>query len=359
VAGSCLPLWPASAKLQVGVFLLTDLGPLAGAAAVGLYHIGEEQAYSHYIVIKWSSGHFVSCGTLAAHGQLRLHFARNCAVVKALAAASVAHAQATDASLIGEDMERQRLEQPSVGTTAASALLPSPAGSPAAWLAFVARRGRGQVRAQPAQTKRAAAAAAATAVRVLRPPAASQRGRRTSRLTASAAAAIRSRTAAPKPAPPLPAHRRAQSAAASAAAAAAIQAVDAAVQAVDASARRAQPPPSASLPESQTTVAQLAAHGFLYDFNSFSNVPQWVGMCSTAFNAYRVASERKDSARQTQTLIDILMLPQRTLTKLLRGGSSTRAAGGWSTRSRRAAEMSELSCDVAPAASTLLIALYS
>jgi len=64
-------------------------------------------------------------------------------------------------------------------------------------------------------------------------------------------------------------------------------------------------------------VAQLADHGVLYDFISFSNVPQWTGMCSTAFNAYRVASERGDSARQTQALIDILMLPQRTLTKLV------------------------------------------
>jgi hypothetical protein len=73
-------------------------------------------------------------------------------------------------------------------------------------------------------------------------------------------------------------------------------------------------------------VAQLADHGMLYDFISFSNVPQWVGMCSSAFNAYRVASEKGDSARQTQALIDILMLPQRTLAKLPRGGGK-RAAG--------------------------------
>ena len=86
-------------------------------------------------------------------------------------------------------------------------------------------------------------------------------------------------------------------------------------QADNASARQAQPPsPPAPPPppQGQPTVAQLAAHGVLYDFISFSNVPQRVGMCSTAFNAYRVASKKGDSARQTQALIDILMLPQRT-----------------------------------------------
>ena len=74
-------------------------------------------------------------------------------------------------------------------------------------------------------------------------------------------------------------------------------------------ARRAQPSPLAPPPERQPTVAQLAAHGPLYDFVSFSNVPQWVGMCSTAFNVYRVASESRDSARHTQAIIDLLMLP--------------------------------------------------
>jgi hypothetical protein len=76
----------------------------------------------------------------------------------------------------------------------------------------------------------------------------------------------------------------------------------------------------------QPTVAQLADHRPLYDFISFSNVPQWVGMCSLAFNAYRVASERGDRARQTQALIDLLLLPQRTLSRLSRAAGSKRGA---------------------------------
>jgi hypothetical protein len=98
---------------------------------------------------------------------------------------------------------------------------------------------------------------------------------------------------------------------------------------VQAAARPAQPRAAAppQLPIGQPTVSQLADHGPLYDFISFSNVPQWVGMCSLAFNAYRVASERRDRARQTQALIDLLLLPQRTLTRLPRGEGSTRAAG--------------------------------
>jgi hypothetical protein len=247
-------LWPTSAKLKVGVFLVVDGQPRARAAGVELYHIGEQQAYSHYIVLMLSSGHFESCGVLAADGQLQLRFASDSAVVRALTAACAAHAQAVAAASdsFGPDLEWQRLEQRSDGAASA-------------------------------------------------PPAAA----------------------------PVPARsdRRAPSAVSSAGAAAAVQAVEAAVQAVGASARRARSIPPAPPSEPQPTVAQLAAHGALYDFISFSNVPQWVGMCSAAFNAYRVASERRDSARQTQAVIDLLMLPQRTLTKLPRGAGSKRAAG--------------------------------
>jgi hypothetical protein len=69
------------------------------------------------------------------------------------------------------------------------------------------------------------------------------------------------------------------------------------------------------------SVAEIAAHGDLYDFISFSNVPQWAGMCSTVFNAYRVASQDGNRQRQTQAIVDLMMLPQKVLTKLGRGGT--------------------------------------
>ena len=209
-------------------------------------------------MLKWSSGHFVSCGVLDADGQLQLRFARDSAVAIATTAACVAHARAVQSFDFGEDEERQRV------------------------------------------------------------------GPRSSLL-------------APPPAQPKPAHRRLQSAARPSAAAAAMQGVDAALQAVDAAAQAVQsqgrpaqprrPSPLASPPERQPTAAQVAAPGPLYEFVSFSNVPQWVGMCSTAFNAYRVASESRDSERHTQAIIDLLLLPERALAKLPRGAGSKRAAG--------------------------------
>ena len=65
-------LWPTSAKLKVGVFLVVDGQPRARAEGVELYHIGEQQAYSDYIVLMLSSGHFESCGVLTASGGLQL-----------------------------------------------------------------------------------------------------------------------------------------------------------------------------------------------------------------------------------------------------------------------------------------------
>ena len=41
-----------------GVFLVVDGQPRVRAAGVELYHIGEQQAYSHYIVLLLSGGHF-------------------------------------------------------------------------------------------------------------------------------------------------------------------------------------------------------------------------------------------------------------------------------------------------------------
>ena len=66
--------------------------------------------------------------------------------------------------------------------------------------------------------------------------------------------------------------------------------------------------------------ADLAAHGPLYDNITFGNIPQWVAMCTLPFNAYRLASQRNDRAAQNQAVEDILMLPQRVLTRTSRGG---------------------------------------
>ena len=324
-----------------------------------------QQANSHYIVIKWSSHHFESCGVPAAHEQLQLRFARDSAVVRALAAATPPHtidaaAAVVDPVFIYDDEEKLRLEQLSDGgaavTVAVSASLPSPsAPRPAAMSTSLPCDRSAQARAQRDRTKRAAATAAK--VTASRPPAAPQRGGRISRRTASAVtAAVSARVAAPGPTPSLPAHRRARSAAPSAAAAAAMQAVDAAVQAVVTSAPRAQSSPSALPLEPQPTVAQLATHGVLYDFISFSNVPQWVGMCSSA--SQRVPrGERERRRRETDSGSD--RHPDAAAAYADQAAAPSALPGAWFALSRRAAGMSELSCDVALAASTLLIALCS
>jgi hypothetical protein len=77
-------------------------------------------------------------------------------------------------------------------------------------------------------------------------------------------------------------------------------------------------PVASSLP----SVADIAAHEQLYDFVSFTNVPQWVGICGQVFNQYRAASQDGNRQAQTQALVDILMLPQRVLTKTARGGTN-------------------------------------
>ena len=66
--------------------------------------------------------------------------------------------------------------------------------------------------------------------------------------------------------------------------------------------------------------AGIAAHGPLYDNITFGNIPRWVTMCTLPFNAYRLASQRTDRAAQNQAVEDILMLPQRVLTRTSRGG---------------------------------------
>ncbi|MDB5910672.1 MAG: uncharacterized protein JWP34_4786, partial [Massilia sp.] len=70
--------------------------------------------------------------------------------------------------------------------------------------------------------------------------------------------------------------------------------------------------------------ADIAAHGELYDFISFGNVPQWIGMCTLVLNAYRIASQGGNRNAQDQAIEDLLMLPQRVLTRTNRGGGDGR-----------------------------------
>jgi hypothetical protein len=73
--------------------------------------------------------------------------------------------------------------------------------------------------------------------------------------------------------------------------------------------------------ESMTgAVAAVASHGALYNTIAFNNIPHWVGVNTPIWNAYRVASEGGDSAAQTAAVLDLLLLPQRTLGRIGRGG---------------------------------------
>lgn len=72
------------------------------------------------------------------------------------------------------------------------------------------------------------------------------------------------------------------------------------------------------------SAAEIAAHGELYEYISFPNVPQWVAICTLVLNTYRVASQAGDKAGQQQALEDLLMLPQRVLTRTSRGGDPRR-----------------------------------
>ena len=75
----------------------------------------------------------------------------------------------------------------------------------------------------------------------------------------------------------------------------------------------------AQLTGAHPSPADVAAHGQLYDYISFPNVPQWVSMCCIPFNAYRLASQSNNRTAQDQAVEDILMLPQRVLTRTGRG----------------------------------------
>ena len=57
---------------------------------------------------------------------------------------------------------------------------------------------------------------------------------------------------------------------------------------------------------------------------SFTNVPQWVALNTVPWNAYRLASQAGDRTAQRQAVEDLLMLPQRVLTRTRRGGGDGR-----------------------------------
>ena len=89
-----------------------------------------------------------------------------------------------------------------------------------------------------------------------------------------------------------------------------------------ASAKPSNPPlPCGSGPLRPSDIAQ---HGELYSCVSFTNVPQWVGLNTLPWNAYRLASQAGDRNAQRQAVEDLLMLPQRVLTRTSRGGGDGR-----------------------------------
>ena len=70
--------------------------------------------------------------------------------------------------------------------------------------------------------------------------------------------------------------------------------------------------------------SDIANHGELYSCVSFTNVPQWVGMNAEVWNRYRMASQAGDRNAQRQAVEDVLLLPQRVLTRTSRGGGDGR-----------------------------------
>ena len=82
---------------------------------------------------------------------------------------------------------------------------------------------------------------------------------------------------------------------------------------------------AASANRNPLTPRQVAGHGQLYDFISFTNGPQWKALNVHAWNRYRVSSQGNDRAAQAQTVEDLLMLPQRILTRTSRGAGDGRS----------------------------------
>ena len=83
-----------------------------------------------------------------------------------------------------------------------------------------------------------------------------------------------------------------------------------------------------------TLLAQVAQHGPLYDRVSFHNQQQWRAANDTLWNAYRLASMTGQRSQLTPILLDILLLPQRVLTRLRRSGKTARHRAAAATARR-------------------------
>ena len=81
-------------------------------------------------------------------------------------------------------------------------------------------------------------------------------------------------------------------------------------------------------------VAQVADHGPLYEHISFRNQPHWRAANEPLWNAYRVASEKREYSRLTPIVLDILQLPARMLIKPSRAGRKARRRIRYAMRKR-------------------------
>jgi hypothetical protein len=81
-------------------------------------------------------------------------------------------------------------------------------------------------------------------------------------------------------------------------------------------------------------VVQVADHGPLYEHVSFRNQPHWRAANEPLWNAYRVASEKREYSRLVPIILDILQLPARMLAKLSRAGKRARRRTRHAVRQR-------------------------
>ena len=79
---------------------------------------------------------------------------------------------------------------------------------------------------------------------------------------------------------------------------------------------------------------QVAEHGPLYEHVSFRNQAHWRAANEPLWNAYRVASEKREHSRLTPIIVDILQLPARMLTKPSRAGKKARRRARHAVRQR-------------------------
>ena len=89
-------------------------------------------------------------------------------------------------------------------------------------------------------------------------------------------------------------------------------------------------------------VSQVADHGPLYEHVSFRNQPHWRAANEPLWNAYRVASEKREYSRVTPIILDILRLPARMLTKPSRAGKKAKRRTRSAIRKRCMTEAEKL-----------------